>query len=285
MEENKNESMSFLEKIKSKYILKTIFQILKENKSLYIVKINKLIQNKLDLSIKDYKNYTETKTKIIIEIKPKMGQYGEFINIHNSDLQSYFHIYFNDNKKDIKKFYINKDDNVEKIKIIINYQIKSFCRLFSNCKCIRSIKFIQFYRKDIEDMSWMFAFCSFLKEVNLSNLKTDNVTNMGYMFFECSELEEINLSNLKTDNVTNMSHMFFNCSKLKEINLSNLSTNKVIDMSCMFFGCIFLKVVDLSHCNLNQLKFTGHMFHNCSDKLIVKAKKDLRKTTYIEGLS
>ena len=36
----------------------------------------------------------------------------------------YYHIYFNNNE--IKRNYLDKNDNVEKLNIIIDYQIKSF---------------------------------------------------------------------------------------------------------------------------------------------------------------
>ena len=39
----------------------------------------------------------------------------------------YFHIDFNDNnEKEMKRNYLNENENVKEIKIIIDYQIKSF---------------------------------------------------------------------------------------------------------------------------------------------------------------
>ena len=70
------------------------------------------------------------------------GKYGQFINIKKED-KKYFHISFNDNKKkEIENTSLHKDDNVSKISIIIDYQIKSFSHLFFYCRCIESIKFI-----------------------------------------------------------------------------------------------------------------------------------------------
>ena len=42
------------------------------------------------------------------------------------------------------------------IKIIIDYQIKSFELLFYECKCIESINFKKFYRNNINNMENMF---------------------------------------------------------------------------------------------------------------------------------
>ena len=78
-----------------------------------------------------------------------------------------------------------------KIKVIIDYQVKSFKELFYWCKCIESINFKKFYRNNITDMSWMFNGCSSLKELNLNNFNTNNVTNMSYMFYGCSSFKEI----------------------------------------------------------------------------------------------
>ena len=86
--------------------------------------------------------------------------------------------------KKIKRAYLNKNDKVKKINIIIDYQIMSFEKLFSYCECIESIKFKKFHRNNINDMQDMFLKCSSLKETNLNNFNTNNVTNMSDLFFE-----------------------------------------------------------------------------------------------------
>ena len=115
-----------IENIKSRYILSKIYDNMTKKKKLEIVKCNKRIQNRLNLSVKDYKEYSETFTPIEIEIIPKKGEYGQFINIDEND-ELFYHIYFNDNNEEIKnKYEINEEDKVTKIKIIIDYQVKSF---------------------------------------------------------------------------------------------------------------------------------------------------------------
>ena len=163
----------------------------------------------MNISIKDYKEYSEIYSSIEIEIKLKKERYGEFININNenekyyhiyfndnkeeikrnylNENEMYYHIYFNDNKEEIKRNYFNKNDNVSKIKIIIDYQVKSFGYLFFDCGCIEYICFKKFYRNNINNMEGMFYGCSSLKELNLSNFNTNNVTNMYEMFYGCSE--------------------------------------------------------------------------------------------------
>ena len=69
-----------------------------------IVKYNKRIQNRLNLDINDYKEYSETFTPIEIEIIPCKMKYGQFINIKEKE-KSYYHIYFNNNREEIKNKY------------------------------------------------------------------------------------------------------------------------------------------------------------------------------------
>ena len=208
-----------LKNVKSHYIILKFFEYLTERKYLETIRYNKSIQKRINININHYKAYSETKTSIELDIIPMKGKYGEFININEED-KKYFHIYFNDNKKkEIENTLLYKDDNVSKISIIIDYQIKSFSKLFYYCECIESIKFKKFYRNNVTDMSDMFCGCSSLKELNLNNFNTNNVTNMGYMFDRCSSLTNINLSNFNTNNVTNMGYMFFGCFKLNKNNV------------------------------------------------------------------
>ena len=182
-----------------------------KKKSLEIIKYNKELKNRINIRIKEYKEYSEMYSSIEIEIKPVKNKYGRFINMNENDI--YYHIYFNDNKEEIKRNYLNKNENVSKIKIIINYQIKSFEKLFENCECIEYIYFKKFCRNNINNMGNMFFGCHSLEKLNLSNFNTNNVTNMGLMFFGCLSLKELNLSNFNTNNVTDMRGMFWGCSE------------------------------------------------------------------------
>ena len=185
-----------LNKISSKYILMIIFNHFHPKNKLNIIKYNKNFQNKLNININDYNEYLQIYSPIIIELTPKENSFGKFININKSKDDSFFHIYYNNKKKEIKKpkknFLKEKDKNIKKIKIKIDYQIKSFHQLFTDCKCIESINFTKFFRNNIINMNAMFQYCSSLKELNLSNFITNNVTNMSFMFYNCSSLKELN---------------------------------------------------------------------------------------------
>ena len=116
-----------LRKLKSDYFIQKFFGYMPERKSLETIRYNKSIQKRINININHYKLYSETKTSIELDIIPIMKRrYDKFINIAEED-KKYFHIYFNDNKKkEIENISLNIDDNVCKISIIIDYQIKSF---------------------------------------------------------------------------------------------------------------------------------------------------------------
>ena len=105
-----------LEKLKSDYFLQKLYDIMPKKKKLEIVKYNKKVQNRLDLGIKDYKEYSETYSSIEIEIIPAKDKYGRFININEND-KLYYHIYFNDNKEEIKILRKKKIKHLKKMKI------------------------------------------------------------------------------------------------------------------------------------------------------------------------
>ena len=126
--------------IKSDYILKKLFANMQKRISLKIIKCNINIQKRLNININNYKDFSEKFSSIELEIIPIQNKYGTFIRIKGED-KKYFHIYFNDNKEEIKKTELNEEDKVSKINIVIDYQIKSFEQLFSYCKCIESINF------------------------------------------------------------------------------------------------------------------------------------------------
>ena len=192
-----------IENLKRIYILKKVFNHIQKFKSLDIIKYNKKIQQKLNLNINDYKKHSEIYSTVEIEIAPIKNKYGKFININKNE-QLYFHIYFNNNKEEITRSFLNKEDEVTKINIKINYHINSFLELFYNCDCIESIQFKKIVRNNFTNMSEMFMGCSSLKEINFSNFNTVNITNMNKLFYRCSSLKEINLSNFNIDNLIDM---------------------------------------------------------------------------------
>ena len=170
--------------IKSDYILKWIFNILYEKTILKIIKNNNALRKRLNISLKAYKKiHNQIEIEIIpIEKENLLKEENIFINYNIKD-KSYYHIYINNNDvKEIKRNYIKKEDNVNKIKIIIEDKIKTFKELFKRCYCLKEFSIIKFYRSDIRDMSFLFCGCSSLIKLNILKLDTRNVINMSGMF-------------------------------------------------------------------------------------------------------
>ena len=88
---NKKESIVTFESLKSDYFLQILFNNIKKKKSIDIVKYNKNIKKRINISINDYKEYSENYSSIEIEIKPVNNKFGKFFNIIYNG--KYYHIF------------------------------------------------------------------------------------------------------------------------------------------------------------------------------------------------
>ena len=136
--------------IKSDYFIQKLFANMHKKITLKIIKCNFNIQKRLNININNYKDFSEKFSSIELEIIPIKNEYGPFIKIKEKN-KKYFHIYFNNNKEEIKKTELNKEDRVSKINVSFDYRIESFYELFDDCKCIESINFKKFYRNNINN--------------------------------------------------------------------------------------------------------------------------------------
>ena len=316
IEANNSQNNNILLKIKSRYSLQKIFDNLNEIKFLKIIKYNKSLQNKIDKGIIDYKKMNP----IIIELIPcKLSQDEEKVFFAINCDQNYRHIYFNDNKEEIERDYFTKDDNVEKIKIVLDYNIYSLNGIFKYCKWIKVINFIKFTRRNItnlnnlfEDssveeinfydfpkncitnMKGLFAKCIYLKKINFSKFDTSKVTDMSFMFCNCISLPTLCIYNWKTSNVIDMKYMFYHCSSLKYFKIiTKFDTSNVIDMSNMFSECEELEELNLSNlCTDNVIDMSGMIskcfklkrinFHGFNTKNVTKMKNFLSGNISLE---
>ena len=121
-----------IENLQSDYFLEKIFEYINKNKSLEIIKPNKRLQKRLNLSIKDYKEYSQLYTPIEMELKMADNRYVKFINIPPKE-KEYYHIYFDNSTEEINRNDLNPKDKVNIIKIKIDHQVISFGGLFSEC--------------------------------------------------------------------------------------------------------------------------------------------------------
>ena len=258
-----------LTNIKSKFIIQKVFQLLGKSRSLKIAHRNNFLNNKLEITVNNYKEAYE-----IIEINLKLSDnpddYPEkenpFINLRTNENADKFQIYFNDETLVKNVYSISKDKiNVKNITIKIPPEIKSFRSLFEYCACIREIHINNWVRKDITDLSYMFYGCKELRKIYIARLKSDNVTDMSHMFCECSSLKEIDVSNFNTQNVKDMEKMFGECTALEKLDLSNFKTNNVINMAEMFFSDTTLQSLNVKNFDIINVQYLDKMFYNCKN--------------------
>ena len=266
-----------LKKIRSKYITNIIFDYLKLNQRLKIIKYTKKLQNLLKIKKSDFKEYSQ----IIIEIIPVSDdsllneKKNIFFNYIKNTSKDQYHIYFNNNlNKEIFRNYFDKNEKIQKIKLYLDHNIDRLNELFNGCKIIEEINFINFKRKNINNMDSLFSGCKSLTKINFDEFNTENVTNMNLMFFQCFLLKELDLSKFNTKKVTNMRRMFFECRSLDNIIFgNNFLVNSVKDLSYMFCKCYYLNDLDLSNFVFNSKVDMTYMFRDCSKKLVRRIKE------------
>ena len=109
-------------RIKSILIINKILWNLLKIRKLNLLKYNKNIKKRVKININDYE---EELSQIEITIIFSGTKHGQFINFDETT-EKYFHIYI-DNKELKKK---EVDNKIKELKIKIDYQIKSFSKLF-----------------------------------------------------------------------------------------------------------------------------------------------------------
>ena len=158
----KMKSKDLFEKTKSNFFLQKLFGFLTKKKLLDLIKYNKNIQKRINININDYKEFSETYSSIEIEIKPGTNWRYLFIQNKEED-KEYYHIFFNNNKEEMKRNFLQKNEKVPIIRIIIDYPVTSFENLFFNCNLVETLNFKKFFRKNINNMRCMFFGCLSLK--------------------------------------------------------------------------------------------------------------------------
>ena len=153
--------------VKSPQILKLLTNYIEPKNALNLIKYNKLLQKRLNLSIKDYKSFINIILEIIpVEPEKLKREKNYFINLTKEI--KYYDIYFDDNIQDKNRIYFTKNDKINKIKVVLNGDFTNLSELFytkkhgqyGSCDCIKEIHFIKFTGENIIDMNSMFYGCS-----------------------------------------------------------------------------------------------------------------------------
>ena len=133
------------------------------------------------MSLLNFSEYLNKNSDVIIELIPIKNMNGISINIRNEDI-NYIYIYFNNNIVEIKRNYIKPNEMIDKIIIKLEYKFNNFKYMFYECKCLKTIIFIEFYINNILDISYMFVKCINLYKIKFNIFNTDNVTSMCCIF-------------------------------------------------------------------------------------------------------
>ena len=271
-----NKPLCHIERVHSPLIRKIILRHLNEHIFLEIVKYNKKLLRDVKFTIDEYVYYDDQDSPIILEILPKAGVYGTFINLMKKD-KDYVKVYFDNSVFESKTNFITKKMGVKKIKIVITRHFKDFKYLFARTEVPEYMRFLKFDRTNITDISKMFMGCCNLKYVDLRKFRTDKVTSIACMFYDCHLLEYADLSNFNINELEDASGLFYNCYALKTVKLFKLGFGKLKTIYCMFSYCYHLNTLIIKDMKPNYKLNNRHVFYGCDLCLIEKFIKTFAK--------
>jgi len=276
MENNENNQLCNVSKIKSNFILKRVFTNLQTKKKLDICKYNKRIKGKVNIDIEDYIDrsrtiitFTVENDKYFIKQVPLFNIiisndiYNQFIAIKKNIGEKYAKEYLKQYTKDYNLYLNNKkiEFEVRPRILTIREKDKNCYMHFSHypvifCKysiCIGESKFRLKINRNIHNLTALFANCNRTINFQVENSK-DNLTNLNAMFYGCKKVQYFDLKNLNTTNVRSFSDMFCQNKNITYLNISNFNTGHAITVRRMFGSCSSLKIL-----HLNNLVITNNM--------------------------
>ena len=244
----KNESC-IINKIKSAYILKNIFNYINDDDFLYkLINYSKLLQEKLKITINNYKNQYLIKKKILLEENPTENDFKKKISKDT--------IYI-DNLDDNKKLYIDFFGKTKSNYLSLYYKFKSF-------NCINSLKELNLDFSKILKISLIYwedeknegniqiLFRSLFSINNLEN-------NLLYLkIFLKYDKEYIVPNDLfeKINNFKSLRYLY-----LKNVNFSKPPTIKIKNLK--IFYCDLCNDVKIKDCeNLQKLIYNSNNLSN-----------------------
>jgi len=223
-----------LDKVKSKYILKEIFEMIKNKRKLNIIKYNKRITVKLNINKIDFEIYIPLKkyndkynTNIEdIDIK-ELNLIGR--KIGNEGLKDFVTIKF----KKLKELNLSLN-NISDINILQKVNIKELKELYLSWNKISDINILQkvnFKELNILDLSDnQISDINILEKVNFKKLKElnlclNNISNINIL--EKVDFKELNILDLSDNRISDINILEkVNFKKLKKLNLSNNPINE-----------------------------------------------------------
>ena len=202
-----------LEKIRSKNILKTVFEYIKKKDRLKIVRYNKKLQNKLNIKKKDFQDY-----KLLKQLNKKYNLSIEDIDIITLNLtkrkldDNFFNSINDIGFNNLKELNII-GGMLSNIDFLVNPKFQRLEKLVINKNnYLKNINALE--KVDFKD----------LKELNLKDNIISNINVLESVKFE--KLEILNLSSNLISDINILKEVNFK--KLKEL---NLKYNKISDIN------------------------------------------------------
>lgn len=199
----------------------------------------------------------------------------------------YEKVNYNESRKQRIEITVRNDNCYEQI-YFLNDKYYEICdasmtidnRKHSYCVCAKFSasgvhKIVYTFSCNLSSCENMFSNCRHITEIKFVNVNTELVTSMAMMFANCVNLIFVDLKCFKTRNVYDMSNMFLNCSSLLNLNLISFNTDKVVNMSGMFGYCENLEWVDISTFNFMKVKNVRGIFERCEKLETIRIRKGI----------
>ena len=252
-------------------VLVLIFVLRKNNKSQKIYKIPYEENDDFDQSIELIVDGKDEEKRRNLQEENKVQILGKNFNELNKTNAA---IYLDNKKVPFDKYISIKSSS--SVKIVIKFSVKffTFKEMFSGCKKVKEISFINVESKFVLETTSMFENCINLGKVHFQNTTFNNINSTANMFLNCTNLKTIEMEGFSTNETKDFSKMFKNCSSLSDSTfIESLSTKKSENFNEMFSGCSLIKSLNLSGFDTSNAKNMSGMFKGMSnlEKLELKS--------------
>ncbi|GEM_PF-521190 len=145
-------------------------------------------------------------------------------------------------------------------------KVKSWQKMFLNCKNATVIDVAGLNTQSAENMEWIFKECNKVEKLDLSGWKLHNVTNLYQAFNNDYALSELKLgSGWNLQNCTTMYACFDSCSNLKGCDFHEIKTSsKLSNVECLFKGCAKIENLNIKEWDVSGVHSMKQTFYNCS---------------------
>lgn len=159
-------------------------------------------------------------------------------------------------------------------------KLRNVTGLFTNCRKLRKVKFIQFDTSMCYNFKQMFVGCTRLRELDLSSLNFRQAQDLQEFIKDQGLTEiKIDLANKENNNPINISNFASGCKSLKRAEITGNA--KVQNVSFMFQDCENLEKIDLEGLDFGPVINVVGTFSYCLQLTEIKGKIRLPNVIHI----